>query len=193
MNAIEKLLLTKYALSAIAAFLGSSVLILCIWALKHLDAYQKFLKDLPRNQTWARWLLLVNVVWSAPLTANFLQSMEFPSWTRPAVYFFIAPAAFLLILFKVNQYLGARMVGWTMILLAKPVLYACLVRDEPGKFVLVVLAYLWIIMGMLIIAAPHFYRDFIQLYLDRPSLLRRSLKIKSAFGVLLIALALFAF
>ncbi len=148
---------------------------------------------MPRNQTWARWLLLVNVVWSAPLTVNFLQSMEFPAWTRPLVYFFMAPGVFFLIFFRVNQYMGARMIGWLMILMAKPILYACLVRDERSKFVLVILAYYWIICGMWIIAAPHFFRDLIGLYLDRPNLLRQSLRFKGAFGIALIALALFVY
>jgi len=193
MDYVEKLLLSKYALSAIATFLGSAALVLSVWALNHMEAYQKFLKEMPRNQSWARWLLLINVVWSAPLTANFLHSMEFPGWTRTLVYFLAAPGVFLLIFFRVNQYMGARMVGWLMILMAKPVLYACLVRDERSKFVLVVLAYYWIIAGMWMIAAPHLFRDLIGLYLDQPKLLRKSLQFKGAFGVALIALALFVY
>lgn len=193
MDAIENLLLSKYALSMIATFLGSLALLLSIWGLKHFDSYKQFLKEAPRNQTWARWLLLVNVVWSTPLTANFLQSMEFAPWTRTAVYFVVAPGVFFLILFYVNQYLGARMVGWTMILIAKPILYACLVRDGSSKFVLVVMAYYWIIAGMWMIAAPHFFRDIIGFYLDKPALLKKSLRFKGVFGVALIALGLFVY
>jgi len=193
MEQIENFLLSKHALSLIATLLGSAALILSLWGLKYFEKYREFLKAAPRNQTWARWLLVVNVVWSAPLTANFLQSMEFAPWTRTAVYFVVAPGIFFLILFYVTQYMGARMVGWTMILVAKPVLYACLVRDEPAKFVLVVMAYYWIVAGMWMIAAPHFFRDLIDLYLNRPVLLKRSLKLKGAVGVALIALGLFVY
>ena len=193
MESIENFLLSKHALSLIATLLGSAALILSVWGQKHFEKYGQFLKTAPRNKTWARWLLLVNVIWSAPLTANFLQSMEFAPWTRTAVYFVVAPAVFFLILFYVNQYMGARMVGWTMILVAKPILYACLVRDEPAKFVLVVIAYYWIIAGMFMIAAPHFFRDLIDLYLNRPGGLKRSLKFKGVMGAVLIALGLFVY
>jgi hypothetical protein len=193
MEYIEKLLLTKYALSAIATFFGSAALILSIWGLSHQETYRQFLKQMPRNQTWARWLLLINVIWSAPLTANFLQSMEFPPWTRPLTYYILAPGVFILVIFKVHQYMGARMLGWLMILMAKPVLYACLVRDEPSKFLLVFIAYYWIIAGMVVIAAPHFLRDWITFYLDKPGRLQRSLKFKGVVGAALIAMGLFVY
>ena len=193
MEFIEKLLLSKHALSVIATFLGSLAVFASAWGLRNFNGYQEFLKGMPRNRTWARWLLVVNIIWSAPLTANFLQSMEFPVWTRPLVFFVIAPGVLLLILFYVNQYLGARMIGWTMILLAKPVLFACLVRDERSKFVLVVLAYYWIIVGMWMIAAPHFLRDWVTFYLDKPKLLKNSLRFKGVVGIALIALGLFVY
>lgn len=193
MDTVEKLLLSKHALSVIATLIGSVAVFASIWGLNHFEGYRRFLRDTPRNKTWARWLLVVNIVWSAPLTANFLQSMEFPDWTRPLVYFLVAPAVLILILFYVDQYLGARMVGWTLILAAKPILYACLVRDEPSKLILVVLAYYWIIAGMIMIAAPHFFRDLIALYLDKPLILRRSLKMKGICGAAFIAIGLLVY
>lgn len=193
MDFFEKLLRTEHALSTIATFLGSAALVLSLWGLGHLETYKTFLREMPRNRTWARWLLLVNVIWSAPLTANFFQSMEFPAWTRPLTYYVLAPGVFVLVITKVNQYMGARMLGWLMILMAKPVLYACLVRDEPSKFVLVVLAYYWIIVGMVVIAAPHFLRDWITFYLDKPGRIQNSLKFKGVAGAALIAMGLFVY
>jgi hypothetical protein len=193
MDSLEKFLLSPPALRTIAILIGLLSLIGSAWALNSTASFEKFLQGLPRNQTWSRALRLINVIWSTPLTANFLRSMEVPDQFLWMVYFIAAPVAFLYILRYVNNYLGARMVGWLMILAAKPILFACLVRNEPSKFVLVVLAYYWIITGMLMVAAPHFLRDIIAFYLEKPKLLRRMLQLKSAFGVLLIAMGLFIY
>jgi hypothetical protein len=77
--------------------------------------------------------------------------------------------------------------------MAKPVLYACLVRDEPSKLVLVLIAYLWIVAGMLMVAAPHFLRDWIDFILSRPGLFRRWMRVKGVIGLGLIGLGLFVY
>jgi hypothetical protein len=190
---IEDFLLSPYALKFIATLLGSCAVLASSWGLTHPRAYEAFLRDLPRNRTWARGLLIVNVVWSAPLTANFLQSMEVPDSRLWMVYWILAPLVFFVIWFYVDHYLGARMLGWFLILLAKPVLFACLVRDNPSKFVLVVLAYYWIVVGMFIVAAPHFLRDWIDFCLQRPNFVKRSMQFKGVVGLVLIGLGLFVY
>lgn len=195
---IHDFLLSPHALKYISCALGTAGLSVCAIGLTRFEQYRSFIRDLPRNQTWARVLLLVDVVWSAPLTLNFLRSMEVPPQIygidlAVLIYFVIAPAAFIYILIFVNNYLGARTAGWFLILLAKPVLLACLVRDTPAKFVLVVMAYLWVVWGMLMIAVPHFLRDVIAFHLEKPAVLRRSLRFKGFLGLALIALGVFVF
>jgi hypothetical protein len=43
------------------------------------------------------------------------------------------------------------------------------------------------------IAAPHFLRDWITFYLDKPTRVKNSLRFKGAVGVVLIALGLFVY
>ncbi|MBV9463677.1 MAG: hypothetical protein JO317_05555 [Verrucomicrobiae bacterium] len=192
-DAVDSFLVQSGALRFIAATLGVVTLIVTAWGLGAPDSFRRFLVDLPRNRTWASGLLVINVAWSAPLTANFLRSMEVnPQWIG-LVYWVLAPLAFVYILAFVHNFLGARMLAWFLLLCAKPILLACLVRDTPAKFVLVVLAYYWIFAAMFIVAAPHLFRDLLLLFAERPPLLRKAMLVKGAFGVALIALAIVAY
>jgi uncharacterized protein YjeT (DUF2065 family) len=59
--------------------------------------------------------------------------------------------------------------------------------------VLTILAYAWVIKGMILVYSPHFARDAIQFVTQSPQRLRFLSAIGVAYGVLILALAIFVY
>ena len=103
--------------------------------------------------------------------------------------FVLGPLFYLAVIFYADQYLAARGIGILLILAARPLLAAAFVEDSASRLVITVLAYVWVIGGMVFVAAPHRLRDMITWSTKTVERLRLLCVIRFVFGLVLIFLA----
>ncbi len=178
------------ALKMVALGLGGIGVVGGAWALRFPKEAQDFLRKLPRNEMVGRVLMLVDVAWSIWL----FNKMDLGGWNwakQPVTV--LSPFIYLYIIFLVNNYLGARSLALFMILLAKPVVNICFLRDEPSRLVITTLAYVWVVAGICIFSVPHWLRDWIGYWEASATRWAWGCRAKVAFGCLLIALGIFAY
>jgi hypothetical protein len=143
-------------LKLIALFLGAIGILGGIWGLLRPGIVQRFLREFPRNEIIGRIFIFIDMV--ATLYLLHHQDLGSWNWIKGAVYW-LSPLIYFYIIFYVKDYLGARGLAWFLVLVAKPVLWVCFMRDEPARLVVTTLAYMWIIIGLCTAAAPHWLRD----------------------------------
>lgn len=179
-------------LSIIALSMGGMGLITGIWALRSPQTAQPFFQDFPRNEKIGRVLMAIDIIWSLVL----FHKMDLGAWNsiKPVVYF-LSPVLYWYIIRYVNHYLGARSFGLLLILMAKPVVrFGFLALDDhPSSVITTALAYVWVLLGMCFIAAPHWLRDGIAYMKANSSRWSWGCRIKIAFSLCLVALGLFVY
>jgi hypothetical protein len=62
----------------------------------------------------------------------------------------------------VPEFLAVRALGMVLLLAAEPLLESAVLRNEPSRLLLVVLAYVWAIAGLFLVGMPFLLRDAIQ-------------------------------
>jgi hypothetical protein len=71
-------------------------------------------------------------------------------------------------MFLVHEYLAARALGMLMLLAAMPVLDAAFMQRPVSRLLVVVLAYVWVVLGLWWTSSPHALRDHIHFLLRVP-------------------------
>ncbi len=113
------------------------------------------LLGLPRNVWWARLLTAAALAWSAWLLYDMPLGWfdAHKKWLWAA-----APAVWWMIDRHMPELLAARAVGGLLLLAANPVLDAVRWLDTPWRLSMVVAAYVWVVAGMTLVAAPYWFR-----------------------------------
>ena len=73
------------------------------------------------------------------------------------------------------------------------ILDACFLAATPWRYVLTLLAYWWVIAGMVLVYSPHKGRDAIQFMTDSPRRLRLFAWPGVGLGALIVVLAIFVY
>ena len=178
------------ALQLVALFFGILCLFSGLWALQFPTTAQRFCREIPRNQMVGRILILIDLVWALFL----LRKMKLGNWEfiKPIVYS-LSIFIYWFIIRYVNHYLGARSIALFLILLAKPILSICFLRDEASRLVITSLVYLQIIIGICFTVAPHWMRDMIRFWQASPTRWSFGCQTKMFVGVILISLGIFVY
>lgn len=109
----------------------------------------------PRHQATAWILTAVDLMW---VTWILLHGNLGPfDAVKPALYL-IAPACFFLLINFLDELLAPRALGGLLLLAANPVLNAARWHDSDWRFVPIVLAYVWVVAGMLLVLSPYLFR-----------------------------------
>ena len=130
--------------------------------LAHLFAFLKpaisrqWLRKFPRNYEAGVMLTVVATIWFYFLV-KLMDLGEFTSW-QPTVLF-LTPAAGLLAILFMREFLAVRALGTLALLAAEPLLESAFLRDETIRLLLVSLVYLWIIFGLFWVGMPYTLRD----------------------------------
>ena len=115
-------------------------------------------REFPRSRAAATVLLAVAAVWSFLLVRS-IDLGEF-SPLRTIMLVGIAAGAILSWIY-VPEFLAVRSLGMLLLLAAEPLLESAVLRDEPTRLLLVVLAYAWAIAGLFFVGMPYLLRDAI--------------------------------
>lgn len=147
-----------------------------------------FCRRIPRNYPLGVVLMLAATLWFAILTGTMdLGELSNMRTTLVAVW---TVAGVLMVIF-VPSFLAARGLGCLLLLAAAVLLDAAFLAVTPARYVITLLAYVWVIVGMILVYSPHYLRDWIDLATRTPARLRSLAWAGVGFGVLLIVLGLF--
>ena len=149
-----------------------------------------FMKTLPRNYPLGIVLMLAATLWFTALTG--LMDLGELSGMRTSLMTVWAVSGVLVVIF-VPGFLAARGLGCLLLLAASVVLDAAFLVQTPARFVMTILAYLWVVWGMVLVYSPHLWRNAIDYVTQTPERLRLLSWPGVAFGLFLIGLALCAY
>ena len=147
-------------------------------------------RGLPRNYPLGVVLMLSATLWFVTLT-GMMDLGEISEW-RVRLMAVWAVAGALVVIF-VPAFLAARGLGCLLLLGAAVVLDAAFLATTPWRYVMTLLAYYWVIAGMVLVYSPHLWRDAIQFVTATPQRFRLFSWPGVVFGVLLIALGVFVY
>ena len=116
----------------------------------------KLARAFPRSRAAATVLLTLAAVWSFVLVGH-IDLGEF-SRLRNVMLLGIVLGSVLSWLY-VEEFLAVRALGILLLLAAEPLLESAVLRGEPSRLLLVVLAYAWILAGLFLVGMPYLLRD----------------------------------
>ncbi len=174
----------------------TAILIGLLSALSHLPPAlapswsAPILKSLPRNYPLGVVLMLLATIWFVVLTG--VMDLGEISNVRLQLMTVWAVAGVLVVIF-VPGFLAARGLGCLLLLAASVVLDAAFLVQTPWRYVMTLLAYVWVFGGMTLVYSPHLWRDAIGYVTTTPERLRLFSWPGVVFGLVLIALGIFVY
>jgi uncharacterized protein YjeT (DUF2065 family) len=149
-----------------------------------------WLRGVSRNYPLGVVLMLAATIWFVWLTGV----MDLGEISNVRTYLMLAwgTGGVLMAIF-VPGFLAARALGCLLLLGAAVIIDAAFLVETPVRYVMTLLAYVWIIKGMVLVYSPHLWRDIIDFATKTPERLRLVSWPGVAFGLLLIALGIFVY
>ena len=154
------------------------------------ERFGPILRSLPRNYPLGVALMLVATLWFATLTG--LMDLGEISGVRAQLMAAWTISGVLVVIF-VPGFLAARGLGCLLLLGAAVVLDAAFLVTTPWRYVMTLMAYYWVIAGMVLVYSPHLWRDAINYATKTPQRLRLFSWPGAVFGLVLIALGIFVY
>ncbi len=125
-----------------------------------------WLRALPRSQTVGSVLLTLAAGW-AWLVVSKIDLGEF--YTVRSLAQWAIPIIYLLMLFVVNDFLGARSLGILVLLAVGPFLNAAFLKDPQSRILVSGICYLWLTAALFWIGMPYTLRNQITLATATPT------------------------
>jgi hypothetical protein len=147
-------------------------------------------RTLPRNYPLGVALMLTATLWFVVLTG--LMDLGELSGIRFDLMAVWAVAGVLLTIF-VPGFLAVRGLGCLLLLAAAVILDAAFLVQTPARYVMTVIAYIWVVAGMVLVYSPHLGRDGLGFVTRTPQHCRLFSWPGVAFGLLLIVLGIFVY
>jgi hypothetical protein len=123
------------------------------------DSFRSWLMAFPRSRLLGIVLTVVAALWTFALV-TVMDLTEFTSYR--GIFQILVPIAAVLAILYVDEFLAVRATGMLLLLLAEPVLEATDFRLEQSRLLLVVLAYVWVVLGLFWVGMPYLMRDQLQ-------------------------------
>jgi len=146
-----------------------------------------FARSFPRSRTAATILLAVAAVWSFLLVRT-IDLGEFSTLRSPMLIGIVAGG--ILSWIFVEEFLAVRALGMLLLLAADPLLESAVLRGEPTRLLLVVLAYAWIVAGLFFVGMPYVLRDMIAWVTARAGRWKAGCLAGLAWGIAIFACAI---
>lgn len=140
----------------------------------------------PRCRVGATVLLAIAAVWSFLLVRS-IDLGEFSPLRNVMLVGIVAGA--ILSWIYVPEFLAVRSLGMLLLLAAEPLLESAVLRDEPTRLLLVVLAYAWVVAGLFFVGMPYVLRDAITWVTAVPQRWRAGAVAGIAYGIALMLCA----
>lgn len=178
-------------LSWIAMGLGTFFVLFNLPAVLSPALFQRLLLQFPRSRvpgwllaaldlSWFGWLLFHEPLW------------QFFDYVRPWLWLLI-PVIIILVCVFMDELLAPRALGGLMLLIAAPILDAARFHPSLWRYLPLVLAYVWIIAGIVFVLTPYRVRRFFVFITRTPLRCRIGGSVRLALGLLLLWLGWKAF
>jgi uncharacterized protein YjeT (DUF2065 family) len=178
-------------LAKISMGLGALIVVLRLPLVLAPALARRVLYGFPRNRWAAGLLAAIDLVWVTWLLMG-LSLGWFESY-KMALYL-MAPMAWGLLMVFVDELLAVRALGGLLILMPAPILDAARWHPSPGRYVLILMAYVMVIGGVVFVAQPHRFKRAVRFFLqDRDDLTRWVGLAGVLVGVLLVVLGIGVF
>ncbi len=143
-------------LSITALILGGGLLAIHLPCVIYPEFSRDFLLKLPRNKIIGGVLTVISLIWAAYL----LDEMPLGKFDVLKDYLVIlVPIVSGLVIFFMDELLGARALGGLLMLIPTPLLIAARTSDSPWRLLVVVVAYIMAIAGITFVLNPYKLRD----------------------------------
>ncbi len=139
------------SLSTMAIALGCFIMAVNVPALFAPAWFRKMALGFSRNIPAAWILTAIDVFWVAWIILHASLGRFEP--LKPLVYVGV-PVSFFAMVFFMDELLAPRALGGLLLLLANPVLNAARWLDTEWRLVMVVIAYAWAIVGIVLVLSP---------------------------------------
>jgi len=144
----------------------------------------------PRSVWPGRVLLAVDMVWAACAVTTLHLGM-FDAWK--VHLYWLTPVCIVLGCFYVDELLSVRALGGLLLLAAGPLLNAARWNPSDWRLVVTVFAYIWIVIGLLFLLSPWWFRRILTPMARSNRAVRVGGSFKALVGFALIALALWVY
>ncbi|MDD5348488.1 MAG: hypothetical protein PHT59_07735 [Candidatus Omnitrophica bacterium] len=151
---------------------------------------RKAVAAFPRHRIAAWVLTAVDLAWVTWIIAN--ASLGRFEFLKPALYL-AAPLSYALIVVFMDELLAPRALGGLFLLAANPMLQAARWHASGWRFVIVVLAYAWVVIGVTLVLSPYRFRQVAHWPYATDGLCRLVSAGRAAFGAFLLFLGTWAF
>jgi hypothetical protein len=148
---------------------------------------QQWARKFPRSKPAGALFLIVDAVWALAMIAT-MDLGEF-SYLRTLLLGLIVVSTFLTFRY-VDEFLAVRALGIFLLLLAEPLIEAAFLKPQPGRLLLVILAYVVAILGMVWVGLPYLLRDQIDWFRKSKAIWSAAALAGIIYGGLLAAFAL---
>jgi hypothetical protein len=175
------------SLATISSIVGVILIIMALPAVLIPISWRMLLERFPRNTTAAALLTAVDLTWIALIVFN-AHLGRFEVY-KPALYL-VTPAAFFLLLKFLDELLAPRALGGFLLLAANPILNAARWHDSEARLVMTSLAYVFVIVGTILVLSPYRFRLWLLFWHANPTRARIGGLLGLALGVLVIILGL---
>jgi len=154
------------------------------------ERFYAFLRPLPRQHVLGVVLVAAAGFWFCFLTAT--QDIGELSPMRWNLTIAWAVGAILLIIFVPN-FLAVRGLALLLLLGVYVMLDACFLIASPWRLVITILAYVWAVTGIVLIASPYLLRDVLEVCCRDAQRCRLFSAAGTVFGLLLVCLGAFVY
>jgi len=146
------------SLTVYAVVIGSVMLGFCLAWFSFPQTINTWLAAFPRNIWAGRILAAIDIA-----LVTFLLLSEGFSWVdaHRQLLFIAAPAAFLIVVFLMDELLSARAFGGLLLLIPFWILKAAFMHPSAGKLLMTGFAYLLVVLGMALVWSPYLFRKFV--------------------------------
>jgi hypothetical protein len=179
-----------FTLEQISLALGLFYIISHGFALLQPDFCQKTLLAAPRNYPLGVILMALATAWFTWLMLT-IDLMEYTPYQK--IFALVGLIGGALVIYFLRELLTGRALGSLLLLLSYVVLDAAFLRNEPLKLVLVGTAYIYIVVGMILVSSPYRLRDILQWIYQKKARSQVAAAAGILFGILLLILGLIAF
>lgn len=142
-------------LPAAAIVLGAVMVALHAPCLLVTARVRPWLERFPRHRALGIALAAVDLLWAARLLDQ-MPLGRFESW-KPSLYV-LTPLVFFLVIYVMKELLAARALGGLLLLVPAPLLRAAQWHPSPLKLLVVLLAYVFAVVGMTLVLSPYHFR-----------------------------------
>lgn len=179
-----------FSLSMVALVVGVALIATHAAALAAPSPVRKWLTDFPRSKAVGTVLLVLATVWAFWLA----QTMDMGEFARLRTPILIAiPIGAVLTWMFVDEFLSVRMLGVLALLAAEPLLSSAFLVESLARLPVVILAYVWILLGLFWVGMPYVLRDQIHWVTGSTGRWRAAAAGGVAYGVVLCIAGVFAF